>query len=330
MAKTELSLVTGAGGFLGSHMVDLLLAKGLPVRGMIRNPAQAPELERKGVEVVVADLQKPETLDAAVKGVGHVYQIASLFRQAGLPDSTYREINTDGVKHMLDASIRAGVKRFVNCSTGGVHGHIKNPPAREDSPYNPGDIYQRTKLDGELIAMDYFREGKIRGAVIRPAMIYGPGDTRNFKMWKMIKKHIWFYVGDGKTKVHFVDVRDLVNGFYLAMTNEAINAEAFLIPGDKSVSQKYMADLIARNLKVAAPWIHIPVVPMQMLGSAVEAICTPLKINPPIYRRRVDFFTKHREFDGSKARRMLGYKPAQTFEQEIADITQWYLDHDWL
>lgn len=322
--------MTGAGGYVGGEIVRQLLERGMPVRAKVRNPAQAPPLERLGAEVVIADLQKPETLPAAVDGVSHVYHVASLFRAVGLPESVFNDINCEGTRRMLDAAIAAGVQRFVHCSTGGVHGHIENPPADEEAPFNAGDSYQRTKLEGEKVAMEYFRSGRMRGVAIRPAMVYGPGDTRNLKMFRMIAHGKFFFVGDGTTKVHFVDVRDLARAFIIAMEKEHLNAEVYLVPGAKSVTQKEMANLIALELGVRPPWLHLPVRPMQWLGSACEAVCAPFGIEPPIFRRRVDFFTKHREFNGAKAARDLGYRPARQFEDEVRENTRWYRQHGWI
>jgi len=310
-----LSLVTGAGGYVGSEIVRQLLKRHRPVRAMVRDPSQAAALERLGAEVVIADLQKPETLDETVRGVSWVYHIASLFRVAGRPESEFHAVNVDGTRHMLEAAIAAGVERFVHCSTVGVHGHIESPPANEEAPCNPGDPYQRTKLEGERVAMEYFRSGRIRGVTIRPAMVYGPGDTRNLKMFRMIARRLFFYVGDGTTKVHYVDVRDLARAFILAMDAQHLNAETYLIAGE---------------IGVAPPWLHLPVKPMQWLGSACEAICRPFGIEPPIFRRRVDFFTKHREFDCAKAARDLGFQPSRSLEQEVREHTRWYGQHGWL
>lgn len=323
-------LVTGAGGYVGAEVVRQLLERKLRVRAMVRNPAQAAALEKLGVEVVVADLQKPETLPAALRGITHVHHVASLFRAAGLPESVFHDINAEGTRRLLDAAIAAGVQRVVHCSTGGVLGHIENPPADENAPYNPGDAYQRSKLEGERIALEYFRSGRIRGVVVRPAMVYGPGDTRNLKMFRMIARGRFFYVGDGTTKVHFVDVRDLARGFLLAMDHEEITGEVYHLPGPKSVTQKQMAEMIAGVLGVRPPWLHLPVKPMQWLGTACEVVCKPFGIEPPIFRRRVDFFTKHREFNGAKAARELGYRPAQSLEAEVSEITRWYRQHGWL
>jgi len=325
-----LSLVTGASGFVGGHVVKLLVESGVRVRGMVRDPAKAEPLEKLGVETVTADLRDAESLRRAVDGVDHVYGIASLFRQAGLPEEVFHDINAEGIRRLFDAAIDAGVRRIVHCSTVGVLGHVADPPGTEESPYSPGDMYQRTKLEGEKIAMEYFRSGKMRGVVIRPAMIYGPGDTRNLKLFRMIAKGHFFYVGPGRQCVHFIDVRDLARAFYLAMTRDDVNAEVFIIAGEKAVPLVEMVTRIADELGVKRPRIHLPVKPMQWLGSACEAICRPLHINPPIFRRRVDFFTKNRHFDGSKARRDLGFEPAKTFEAEIADIIKWYKEQSWL
>ena len=326
----RLNLVTGAGGYVGTELVRQLLARQERVRAMVRRSSQASGLEEMGAEVVIADVRDASTLPPALEGVTHVYHIASLFRAAGPSEDVFHEINAEGTRRMLDASIDAGVKRFVHCSTGGVLGHIENPPGDEDSPYNPGDAYQRSKLEGELIAMDYFRSGRMRGVVIRPAMIYGPGDTRNLKMFRMIARRQFFFVGDGTTKVHFVDVRDLARAFILAMDKEEINAEVYHIAGDSSVSQKEISAMIAKEARVSPPWLHLPVKPMQWLGTACETVCRPLGVEPPIFRRRVDFFTKHREFSSEKAKRDLCYIPAQSLEQEIREITRWYRDHGWL
>lgn len=329
-AVSGLSLVTGAGGYVGSEIVRQLLKRHRPVRAMVRDPSQAAALERLGAEVVIADLQKAETLDDAVRGVSWVYHIASLFRVAGLPESEFHAVNVDGTRHLLEAAIAADVKRFVHCSTVGVHGHIECPPANEEAPCNPGDPYQRTKLEGERVAMEYFESGRIRGVTIRPAMVYGPGDTRNLKMFRMIARRLFFYVGDGTTKVHYVDVRDLARAFILAMDAQHLNAETYLIAGASSVQQNELAKLIAGELGVAPPWLHLPVKPMQWLGSACEAICRPFGIEPPIFRRRVDFFTKHREFDCAKAARDLGFKPSRSLEQEVREHTHWYGQRGWL
>jgi nucleoside-diphosphate-sugar epimerase len=317
-------LVTGASGFLGSYLVKELLKHDVSVRAMVRSSSSRANLEGLDVEIVEGDLQNKESLLKATEGIQGVFHIAALFRQAGIPDEQYGKVNAEGTRLLLDASIEQGVKRFIHCSTVGVLSHIDSPPANESTPYKPGDIYQYTKMQGELIALDYFKSGKIPGVVIRPAMIYGPGDSRTLKLFNMISRGIFFYVGKGKALVHWVDVRDLAHAFWLAMQKTELNNAIYTIGGERFLPLKDMTSIVAQRLNVRKPWLHLPVKPTQLLGTLCERICTPLKIQPPIYRRRVDFFTKDRAFDISKAKSELGFKPSQSLEGEITDIIESY------
>ena len=317
-------LVTGANGFVGLNLVKHLVSNNIPVRAMVRDLSKAGELNKLGVEVIKGDLQDIDSLQHAVSGVSGIYHIAGLFRQAKLKDEIYYEVNTYGVKHLLDAAINAGVQRFIHCSTIGVLGDIKNPPADESTPYNPGDIYQKSKMEGEKIALSYFKKNKIRGAVIRPAMIHGPGDTRTLKLYKMISNRTFFFVGDGSIYVHWIDVRDLVKAFRLAMENQEINAKIYIVAGKSPLTLKNMVEQIATILDVPVPKLRLPVKPMQLLGTACESICRPLNIEPPIFRRRVDFFTKSRAFDTSSVRRDLGFEPDKDLHGELLDIIESY------
>ncbi|WP_281826322.1 NAD-dependent epimerase/dehydratase family protein [Jannaschia rubra] len=313
-------LVTGAAGFVGRHLLEHLHARGIPVRAMVRRPEQAADLQALTTDVVVADLERPETLREATRGCAGVYHIAAVFRQQDVTDETFRAINAEGVRHMLDAAIAEGVPRFVHCSTNGVHSDIDIPPADEDYPFNPGDIYQVTKAEGERIAMDYFRAGRIDGVILRPTMIYGPGDRRTLKLFRMIARRRFFYVGRGEALTHWVDVRDLSRAFELAMDATDVTAEAFLIGGRRYMTLAENAQEIAAQLGVPEPRLRLPVAPMMALAHATEIVCKPFGIEPPLFRRRVAFFVKNRAYDISKAQRILGYEPQQDFAGEVRDI----------
>lgn len=330
MSTPPLYLVTGAGGFVGSEIVRQLHARGSRVRALVRNPAQTPELESLGVEVALGDICDRTALAKALEGVSGVFHIAALFRQANQPDSVYRDVNVQGVRNVFELAIEAGVTRIVHCSTVGVLGHVETPPADENTPFNPGDIYQVTKMEGEKLAMDFFKAGKIGGVVIRPAMIYGPGDTRTRKLFRMVARKRFFYVGKGDNLVHFIDVRDLARAFLLAMEHTERNNELYIIAGQRALPLREFCGIAAAKLGVKPPCLKLPVKPMQWAGSLCEAVCVPLRIDPPIYRRRVDFYTKDRSFNGAKAREQLGFEPAQTVEAEIHDILEDYQARAWL
>ena len=316
----EVYLVTGASGFVGGYLVRRLLDQGIRVRAMVRNENNAQDLKGLGAEVVKAELRDAESLARAVVGVRGVYHIAALFRQHGFADRVFREVNADGTRLLLDASIHAGVRRFIHCSTVGVLGDIAHLPADESTPYGPCDIYQQTKMEGEKLALEAFQSGRISGVVIRPAMIYGPGDQRTLKLFRMIARRRFFYVGRGLASVHWIDVRDLVRAFQLAMDHQERNGEIYIIAGQSPMPLRTMCEEVAGQLGVSPPWLTLPVRPIQWAGSLCEALCRPFGVEPPLYRRRVDFYTKHRSFDGSKAGRELGFKPSGTFREEVANI----------
>lgn len=324
------ALVTGAAGFVGTHMVRYLLEQGIAVRALVRTDEQAAQLSALGCEAVVGDITDRSSLTPAMAGIRHVYHIASLFRRAGLPDSVFRETNVEGTRNIFEAAIHAGVERVVHCSTVGVHGDIKDAPASEQAPYAPGDIYQQTKMEGELVALDYFKSGRMKGVVIRPAMIYGPGDTRTLKLFKRVAQGAFVYVGPGDSLVHFIDVRDLVHAFHLAMGAAGRSGDVYIIAGRESQPLKSMVEKIAGYFGVAPPRLHLPIRPVQLAGTVCEAVCRPFGIQPPIFRRRVDFFTKNRSFTSRKAREELGFIPKRSFDEEIADICSWYVEHGYI
>jgi nucleoside-diphosphate-sugar epimerase len=319
-------LVTGATGFAGSFVTDLLVSKGFQVRVLIRDEAKRTDFERRGIDVVIGELNDADAVARAVRGVEKVLHIAALFRQAGLPASEFDRVNVEGARNLLDRAIEAGVKRIVHCSTVGVHGHIESPPADESTPFNPGDPYQVSKAEGEKLFLEYVSSGRISGVVIRPAMIFGPGDTRTLKIFGPVARRRFFFVGKGNALVHFVDVRDLAEAFLLAAQREDLNASSYIIAGETSLPLRQLTDLVASLMGVPAPWFRLPVKPMQILGTMCETVCTPLKIQPPIFRRRVDFFTKDRAFDISKARRELGYAPSRSLVQELVEIIDSYVE----
>lgn len=319
-------LVTGAAGFVGSNLTKELCEAGVAVKALVRKPEQAALVSSLGATPVMGDLTDVESLKEAVRGVSGVYHIAALFRQAAVTEERFHAVNVHGTKNILDVAVSAGVKRFIHCSTVGVHGHVQNPPANEESPFNPGDWYQETKAQGEELVYDYLKRGVIQGNIIRPAMIYGPGDERTLKLFKMLAKRRFFYVGPGNALVHFIDVRDLARAFISAMDREDVNCEKFIIGGETSLPLHSLVSIICALIGVPEPKLHLPVKPVQLLGTLCEAICTPFGINPPIYRRRVDFFTKDRNFDCSKSHKLLGFQPKQNLVQELIDILHSYTE----
>jgi nucleoside-diphosphate-sugar epimerase len=323
--------VTGSTGFVGRELCrELRGAGGYYVAALHRATSDVGVLEGLGVDAKIGDVTDPESLRPAFEGCDVVFHIAALFREAKHGDGAYWAVNVDGTRNVLDAAIASGVRKVVHCSTAGVHSHIPNPPADESEEYRPGDIYQATKCEGEKLALEYFRVARIEGCVVRPAMIWGPGDTRTRKLFCGIQRRRLPVIGTGRTLLHWVDVRDLARGFRLAAEKEDNSGEVYILAGAEPIELEAMFRLIADRLGTKVLPLRIPAQPVQLLGSVVEALCRPFGIEPPIYRRRVDFFTKTRSFDGSKARTELGYCPRGSIDDEVAAIIASYRELGWL
>ena len=323
-------LVTGASGFTGSVLTQKLVQQGHEVRVFVRNKAKMQFPEVSQVEVVESDITDIEAMKRAVEGVERVYHIAGLFRQAGVPDQAYKDVNVTATENLLELSRLAGVKRLVHCSTVGVHGHIEHPPADEEYRFSPGDIYQTTKLEGEKKALEYHKATGFPVSVVRPGPIYGIGDMRLLKLFKLAVKNITPILGDGKVFFNMVYVEDLADIFILANEKEEAIGEVFLGAGPENMQLNDIVDMIARILGKPTKKFHMPAAPFQLAGTICEKICIPFGIEPPIYRRRVDFFTKSRSFSIDKGRRLLGYDPKFNYEKGLKVTADWYVEQNLL
>lgn len=319
-------LVTGASGFTGSVLAEKLIEQGHDVRAFVRNKSKMKSPNAHRMEVIESDITDTEAMKRAVEGVENVYHIAALFRQAGVPDQVYYDVNVAATENLLRLSHEAGVKRFVHCSTVGVHGHIENPPADEDYRFAPGDIYQVTKLLGEQKALEYYQETGFPVSVVRPGPIYGVGDLRLLKLFKLASKSVTPILGDGNIFFNMVYVEDLADIFILASQKEEAIGQVFLGAGPENMRLNDIVDTIAGILNRPQRKIHLPAAPFQLAGDMCEKVCIPLGIEPPIYRRRVDFFTKSRSFTIDKSRRLLGYDPKFNYAKGLAVTAEWYKD----
>lgn len=270
------------------------------------------------------DVAEPGTARRGVDGVSRVFHLAAAFNEAGIPDRRYRRTHVGGTGLLLEAAKDEGVERFVHVSTVGVHSHIADPPADESYRRKPGDIYQETKNEAELLALRFQRRHDFPLTVIRPTPIYGPGDFRLLKLFQMIDRGFFVMLGKGEVCFHMVHVSDLVQGLRLADRKPEAIGEIFIIGGPDYCSLNELTEKIAELLGKPPPRFRLPARPVYLLSAAVEKLCVALRIEPPLYRRRVAFFTKNRAFSIEKAKRVLGYRPRYDVDRGLRDTIAWY------
>ncbi len=322
--------VTGATGFLGSHLSERFIADGNQVSIFVRDLKKASAFEGRVVKTVVGDIADQSRLNELMRDIDVAVHLVSNFRIASGPPESYRKINVEGTKAAVRAARAQGVKRFVYCSTIGVHGSVKDTPATEKSPYNPGDLYQETKTEAERFCLDEAKQEGMEIVVVRPTSLYGPGDMRMLKMFKMLAKKTFFTVGPCNENFHAVYIDDIVEGFIKVIETPGINGEVFFIGGAEYLPLKAYINTAAEAVGAPPPFLHFPYWFFYSAAVLCESICVPFGIEPPLHRRRVRFFKNNRAFSIQKAQEVLGYKAKVSLKDGMKRTVDWYRQNGFL
>lgn len=324
-------LVTGGTGFTGKALVKRLLDDGHRVRALdYKEGLKTEELRDWGAEVVIGSVTDKAVVEQCMDGVEVVQHLAAAFRELNVPDSYYREVNVGGTRTVLEAALAHNVRKFVYCSTCGVHGNIDHPPGGEDAPIQAADYYQQTKYEAEPVVQEYFQKG-LKTVILRPAAIYGPGDPERFAMiFRRVARGRFPIFGSGKTLYHPLYIDNLVDALVLAMADGAGDGEAYLIADEEYLGIEDLVKRVGKALEVAVKTPHFPVMPLVVAGHVCETLCRPFGITPPIFPRRVDWYRQNRAFKIDKAKRDLGYRPEVGIDEGLKRTAVWYRDHGYL
>jgi nucleoside-diphosphate-sugar epimerase len=323
-------LVTGGTGFIGRSLINRLIQGPYKIKVISRNKEAADLWHSPHVEIIIGDITKPEDLEKAFEGIDVVYHIAGKLGEAGVAEQIYWELHFQGTRNVLEAARKAGgIKRFIHCSSAGVQGPISNPPADESWPYAPSNIYEQTKAEAEKLVLKYHKQHGLPAIILRPEFVYGPGDTHVLGLFRAIKRGMFVVFGDGHSLLHPTYIDDTVQALMLALTVDKQWGEVFIIGGERALTVQELANTIAGGLGVNKPY-RIPMWLGYTGALILEALAKCLKLDPPLNRTRLKFFTENRAFDISKARRQLGYNPNFSFEKGVKLTIDWYRKQGYL
>jgi nucleoside-diphosphate-sugar epimerase len=326
-------LVTGAAGFLGGHLVDMLVEQNYAVRAMVRPSEDASRLYAlKNVEVVLGDLTDEASLKRAVRDVQRVFNVAAKTGPWGTED-TYWAINVQGLTDLIHTALDAGVQRIVHTSSITVYGHHLQGIVTEDDPFHAEDNpYSRTKIAGEKLIANLVKDKGAPVVIVRPGWIYGPRDSASFgRFVAMVEAGKSFLLGSGKNIVPVVYVRDVAQGLIKAgeAGNETIG-RAYTIADDHRVTQAEYLNTIADCLHVSPVSLKLPYTAMYLAARPAELAWQAMgrrnAAPPPITTYGVTLLGGDQMFSIGRARQELGYEPAFDLTHGVAEGVRWYLD----
>lgn len=322
-------LVTGGTGFAGSHLTRRMLERGYDVVVLDNKPGLFyDELKQMGAEIHLGSVADRDIVDKVTQGCDVVHHLAAAFRLVNLPQKVYWDVNVEGTRYLLDAALKYGVQKFVYCSTCGVHGDVKKTPSDETAPIAPADYYQYSKHEGEKLIPEYVKQG-LKVLTLRPAAIYGPGDPERFSiLFKRVKSGKFLMFGSGNSHYHPLYVENLTDAFELAAASERGDGEAYLIADEKYASLNELVTAIGKAMNIDVKIQHLPFWPLWTAALMTEIVYSPLvNVNPPLFRRRVDWFRQNRAFSIEKAKRELGYQPKIDLPTGLSRTAEWYRKH---
>ncbi|KIX10914.1 NAD-dependent epimerase/dehydratase family protein [Dethiosulfatarculus sandiegensis] len=324
-------LVTGGTGFTGSHLVRRLLARGDEVLVLDKQPGLfADELKAKGAKITLGSVTNADLCRKLVDGCEIVHHLAAAFREVNRPNSVYTEVNREGTRRLCQAALDAGVRRLVYCSTQGVHGNVDNPPGDEDTPIEPEDFYQYSKHQGELVVNEFLDKG-LESTILRPMAIFGPGDPARFLMiYKRVAKGRFIMAGPGNAFYHPLYIDNFIDAFELAENAPEAVGRAYLIGDDEYVTIKDLVLRVGKALDTEVKIVHVPFWPVYAVSALCELLYKPLPAEPPLFRRRADWFRQNRAFKIDRARKELGYDPKISVDEGLRRTGQWYRENGYI
>ncbi len=330
MSPEPTILVTGAGGFIGRHLVAALRAQGRPVRALVRSADATHDLARLGAEVVSGDLTDTQTIPAVAHNVGTVFHLAGKLFAPGSDPAEYERLHVDATCRLFEACLDQGrLTAFVLCSTTGVHGPTGRTPAREDDAGTPTNAYEHTKARAEQVMRALARRRGAPLVIARPGLVYGPGDRHLLGWYKSIRDGYYRVIGPGTNHLHPIYIDDLVDAMLRCVPRASTEGRTYHLVGERPVTMRELSDAIGLAVGRRVPRMHLPSPVAYTAGALMELLPIPRR-RLPLSRTRVTFLLQNRAYDGSRAREELAFVPRVGLADGLARTVAWYRAQGWL
>jgi len=323
-------LVTGANGFVGSHICEALLHHGYRVRAMVRKSSDLTNLRDLDISITYGDLNDNESLKAAVSNVDCIVNNAGLTK--ALDPELFAGVNVTGVENILDAVLKHNpdLKKFIHMSSAAASGPASLPsPKKEDDLSEPVSNYGRSKREGEKAALTY--SDKIPLVVLRPSAVYGPRDKEMLSFFKAIKLGVKPTFGSGESYSSFTYVKDLAEAITRVIESDIVSGKIYFVAEKRYYSFSEAGDIISKALGKRALDIHIPVAVMRGIGGII-AVISKIRGKASILTadKALEISQKYWIIDSTRFADDFGFECPTSFAQGVNETIAWYRSNKWL
>ena len=330
MQTQEIALVTGANGFVGSHLVDYLLSKGLKVRCLVRKSSNLKWLDKKDVEIFDSGLSDKEGLRKAFRDVNYIFHVAGVVKSK--TRDGYFKGNVETTRNLLEVALEntLTIKRFLMVSSLTVSGpSTEGNPVNEETSCNPITTYGQSKLEQERLVLSY--KDKLPITICRAPAVYGERDTEIFIYFQTFSKGLTTTIGFNKKELSLIHAVDLVEGIYLAAVSEKAKGEIYFIGSEKYYTWQEINSITAKVLNKKPIIIKVPHFLVYAIASVAQFFAIfsskPATLN---IEKAKDITRQYWTCDTSKAMRDLGYRQKISIEDGIKRTCDWYKQMKWI
>ncbi len=323
-------LVTGANGFIGSHICETLLDSGYAVRVLVRKTSDLSNLKDLDIETAYGDLTDYDSLRPAVKDVDCVVNNGGLTKT--LNKREFEEVNATGTENILKAVLNSNgeIIRFIQVSSAAACGPSGSmEPIKEDTVPKPLSAYGRSKLGGEKAVLEY--KDRFPVTILRPSAVYGPRDKEMLSFFKAVKFGMKPTFGMGECYVNFTFVKDLADAVGHVLEKDNKTGEVYFVAEKRTYSYSEAGDIISEMMGQKALDIHIPTAILRAAGKITEIIASK-RNRPAIFTKEkaVELYQKYWVIDSSRIEKELGFRAETSFGKGAAETIKWYKESGWL
>lgn len=324
-------LVTGATGFLGSALVTELVRQKQQVRILVRDEHKARAQFGEAVSIVAGEIIDARQVQQAVDGATEIYHLTGILYHPSTPAELYRATHVEGTRVLLAACQgQSQLRRIVHCSTTGVHGVTGKTAAAEDAPFAPTNPYEATKLEGELVALNAYKEEGLPVSVVRPGLVYGPGDLHLLGFFASINKGLFRVIDGGSALLHPIYIDDMTAAFLLCAQRPEALGRSYNIAGEHPVTIRELATVIAHAMGKELPSGSIPLWLANLAADIFGIVPGFQGERAPLTRSRVSFLTNSRVYNCERVESELGFKAKVDLERGMQQTAAWYGKHHYL